>query len=275
MNFKYITARLIRKHIPNQLFNFLLQKGIGVKPGMETSNPKEAVFQYMKVLKTRNLSIENKRVLLFGYGGNFGVACLLLEAGASHITLVDKYAQPNNAQNKALLPQYEKFIADNGKKIIPNPKFMTLHHDDIEKLSDLTVDLILSNSVLEHVQDVDTTVKVLTALTNSNGIQIHFIDLRDHYFKYPFEMLCYTEKTWQRWLNPSSYLNRYRLGDYQAIFEKYNQQVEMVGLERDMDAFQKVQSRVRKEFLTENSEVDSITSLLIIAKRVCSDGIKK
>jgi hypothetical protein len=266
MNFKYIIARLIRKHIPNQLFDFLLKKGIGVKPGMETSNPKVAVSQYMGVLKEKNFSIENKRVLLFGYGGNFGVACLLLEAGASHITLVDKYAQPNNAQNKALLPQYAKFLTSNEKEIIPNPKFMTLHHDDIEKLSsDLPIDLVLSNSVLEHVQDVDTTVKVLTALINPNGIQIHFIDLRDHYFKYPFEMLCYTEKTWQRWLNPSSYLNRYRLGDYQTIFEKYNQPVEIVVLERDIEAFQKTQSRIRAEFLTGELEIDSVTGVLVIS----------
>ena len=46
MNFKYIIARLIRKYIPNKLFDFLLQRGIGIKPGMETSNPKEAVSQY-------------------------------------------------------------------------------------------------------------------------------------------------------------------------------------------------------------------------------------
>jgi hypothetical protein len=266
MNFKYITARLIRKYIPNQLFNFLLQKGIGVKPGMETSNPKAAVSQYMQVLKDKNFSIDKKRVLLFGYGGNFGVACLLLEAGASHVTLVDKYAQPNYAQNKALLPQYEKFITDNGKEVIPNPKFITLHHDDIEKLSsDLPIDLVLSNSVLEHVQDVDKTIKALTTLTNPNGIQIHFIDLRDHYFKYPFEMLCYTEKTWQRWLNPSSYLNRYRLGDYQAIFEKYSQPVEMVILERDIEAFKKTQSRIRAEFLTGKLEIDSVTGVLVIS----------
>ncbi len=94
MNFEYIIARLIRKYIPNKLFDFLLQQGIGVKPGMETSNPKEAVSQYREVLKERNLSIDNKRILLFGYGGNFGVSCLLLEAGASHVMLVDKYAQP-------------------------------------------------------------------------------------------------------------------------------------------------------------------------------------
>jgi len=266
MNFKYLIARLVRKYMPNQLFDFLLQKGIGVKPGMETSNPKEAVSQYLGILKERNLSLDKKRVLLFGYGGNFGVGCLLLEAGASHIILVDKYAQPDNTRNKALLSHYEKFLTDNGKEIIPNPNFITLHHNDVEKLSDLTIDLVLSNSVLEHVQNVDSTVKALTALTNPNGIQIHFIDLRDHYFKYPFEMLCYTEKTWQRWLNPSSYLNRYRLGDYQAIFEKYNQQVEIAVLERDIEAFNKNRTRIKAEFLTGNVEIDSATGILVIVK---------
>jgi len=97
------------------------------------------------------------------------------------------------------------------------------------------------------------------------GVQIHFIDLRDHFFKYPFEMLCYSEKTWY-WLNPSSYLNRYRMPDYQRVFETYFTNVEMTVLERNMDAFQQVQSRVRKEFLTGNNEIDSITSILIVAR---------
>ena len=269
MNFKYIIARLIRKYTPNKLFDFLLQRGIGIKPGMETSNPKEAVSQYREVLKEKNLSIDKKRILLFGYGGNFGVGCLLLEAGASHVTLVDKYAHPNPARNKILLPKYEKFLAARGKKILPNPAVITLHHDDIDKLaSSPGVDLVLSNSVLEHVQDVDATIKALAALTDSNGMQIHFIDLRDHYFKYPFEMLCYSDKIWYKWLNPSSYLNRYRITDYQRIFEKYFTNVEITVLASNSEAFQQVQSRIHQEFLSGVTEIDSATVIRVVAQGI-------
>jgi hypothetical protein len=42
--------------------------------------------------------------------------------------------------------------------------------------------------------------------------------MRDHFFKYPFEMRCYSEKSWRRFLNPGSNLNRLRVWDYVRLF---------------------------------------------------------
>ena len=51
------------------------------------------------------------------------------------------------------------------------------------------VDLVFSNSVLEHVDDVAGTVANLARVTARRGQNFHFIDLRDHVFKHPFEEL--------------------------------------------------------------------------------------
>ncbi len=265
MNIEYLLARFVRKFTPEYLFNFFLQKGIFIKPGIETSNPNEALSQYLNVLNKQDISIVGKKCLLFGYGGNFGLGCMLLEKGAKHVILMDKYAHPNTKRNLALLPRYEKYLEYTDKEILPRSDYITLHHEDIQKLS-TTVDIVLSSSVFEHVEDVEEVTQALAALMNPKGVQVHFIDLRDHFFKYPFEMLCYSEKIWYKWLNPSSYLNRYRMFDYQRVFEQNFTNVEIIVLERNMDVFKKVQSRVRKEFLSNVTEIDSITSILVIVK---------
>ena len=82
------------------------------------------------------------------------------------------------------------------------------------------MDLVLSTSVYEHLDDVDGITQALAKLTAPDGAQLHFVDLRDHYFKYPFEMLKFSEAVWRNFLNPTSNLNRFRLPDYRRIFEK-------------------------------------------------------
>ena len=65
----------------------------------------------------------------------------------------------------------------------------------------------------------DGITHALAGLTAAGGLNIHFVDLRDHFFRYPFEMLHYSEAAWRRWLNPTSNHNRYRVWDYRRVFE--------------------------------------------------------
>jgi hypothetical protein len=91
------------------------------------------------------------------------------------------------------------------------------------------------------------------------------VDLRDHFFKYPFEMLTFSEKLWCGWLNPTSNHNRYRLWHYRGAFELYFRSVEIEVLERDEAAFERIQGRVRPEFARGNLQEDSVTLILVIA----------
>jgi len=93
----------------------------------------------------------------------------------------------------------------------PNPAFFTLNQGDLAPGDIDPVDIVVSNSVYEHLPGVamGAITQGLAVVTKPDGIQIHFIDLRDHYFKYPFAMLAFKDKTWRTWLIPSSSLNQF------------------------------------------------------------------
>ena len=271
MNLPYLLPRMARHFLPERLTRFLLLHSIIIRPGLETSDPQAAINRYIEVLKSRSDTLNGKRILVFGYGGRFDLGLALLDAGAEHVVLCEKYAPSDDSHNVTLLPKYDSYLfLDDGQ---PRPRLerMSLLQADIRdvhpSLDFPQFDLIVSSSVYEHLDDVDGITRALAALTKPNGVQIHYVDLRDHFFKYPFEMLHYSEKIWYGFLNPTSHHNRFRLWDYRSVFEKYFENVEIQVLERDEAAFEKAHLRVRPEFVSGNLQDDSVTLILVIASR--------
>jgi hypothetical protein len=114
---------------------------------------------------------------------------------------------------------------------------------------------------------VEGITRALAGITKPDGIHIHFVDLRDHFFKYPFEMLRFTERTWRNWLNPSSNHNRYRLWGYRTAFEDCFGQVEIEVLARAEAAFRKLMPQIQPEFVSGNLEEDAVTLIRVIASK--------
>lgn len=269
MPLDYVLARLLRRFLPTGLTSFLLRHGLIIKPGLETTNPREAVERYVQVLQHYGLSLQGKRVLDFGYGGHFGVGVELLRRGAQHVVLCDPFAKPDHRRNRLLLEEYGEFLYSDGKQVWPRDGYFTLLEKDIRQVQDgeiLPCDLALSTSVYEHVDDPVSITQALARFTHPHGAHLHFVDLRDHFFKYPFEMLCYSETVWKRWLNPTSNLNRYRIWDYQRTFERFFDQVALDVLARDRESFRRVQARVRPEFRSGDLEQDSVTLIQVFAR---------
>jgi len=167
------------------------------------------------------------------------------------------------------LPRYDQYLQIGARHTLPRPKWMTILEADLRDLQDpegLTpADLVVSSSVYEHLEDVEGTTRALAALTRAEGLNIHFVDLRDHFFKYPFEMLHYSEQTWRRWLNPSSNHNRFRVWDYCRAFQSYFGQVKIRILERDETGFARAMDRIRPEFRSGNVLDDSVTLIRVVA----------
>lgn len=106
-------------------------------------------------------------------------------------------------------------------------------------------------------------VECLRALTAEQGVGLHFVDLRDHFFKYPFEMLCHSDRTWHSLLEPRTRLNRKRLWDYEGLFSAHFRRVSIEILESDPQALLKVKRRIRPEFLRGDLERDSVCKIAI------------
>ncbi len=269
MNLPYLLPRVARHFLPERLTRFLLLRSLIIRPGLETTDPAMAVSHYLEVLQACGEAIKGKRILVFGYGGRFDVGIGLLEASAGHVVLCEKFAPPDDVHNAELIARYGEYLFLENGRPRPRPEYMTLLQADIRDIHPSVemqpFDLAVSNSVYEHVDDVDGITRALAAFTKPDGLQIHFIDLRDHFFKYPFEMLIYSESTWRGWLNPTSNHNRFRLWDYRRVFENYFSKVEIQTLKRDEAAFEKARPRLRPEFVSGNLQDDSVTSALVIA----------
>ena len=274
LNLPYLIPRLVRHFLPENLVRTLLLRNLIIRPGLETSNPFAAVQRYVDVLSECGRSFSGKRVLVFGYGGRFDIGFGLLKEGAAHVILCDKYARPDEAHNRRMFAAEEEYFAAESKGLRPRSKWMTLLEADIReaRLSGEIepVDTVLSSSVYEHLDDVEGITRALAGLTKPDGIQIHFVDLRDHFFKYPFEMLRFSEGTWRGWLNPSSNHNRYRLWEYRRVFEACFDQVEIEVLGREAEAFHKLKPYARPEFVSGNLDEDTVTLIRVIATRPLS-----
>jgi hypothetical protein len=270
LNFPYLIPRVIRHFLPERIVRFLLLRSLVIEPGLETRNPQAAVQRYVDILTERGDSLKGKRVMVFGYGGRFDIGVGLLESGADSVVLCEKYAPPDDAHNRNLLPQYETHLLLNGELVRPRNERITLLEADIREVkpADLApVDLIISNSVYEHLDDVEGITHALAALTKPDGLHIHFVDLRDHFFKYPFEMLAYSKQTWYGWLNPSSNHNRYRVWEYRRAFEASFKSVELTVLQRNEIEFQKARPRIRPEFLSGSTEDDSVELIRVVVSQ--------
>ena len=261
--------------MPEKLVRALLLRNIIIRPGLETTNPFTAVQRYEDILRERKLSFKGKRVLVFGYGGRFDIGFGLLKEGAEYVILCDKFAPPDEPHNRQMFgaePEY--FFADsNGLR--PRPERMRLLEADIRELRAKgeipPVDFVLSSSVYEHLDDVEGLTRALAALTKPDGLHMHFVDLRDHFFRYPFEMLSFTENTWRTWLNPSSNHNRYRLWNYRRAFEECFANVEIEILTSEPEAFHKLRPNIKPEFISGNEIEDVAATIRVIATKPTAD----
>ena len=271
MNLPYLIPRLIRHFMPEKLVRTLLLRNVVIKSGLETHNPFAAIQRYNEVLSEHGLSFQGKRVLVFGYGGRFDIGFGILKEGAAHVILCDKYAPPDENHNQRMFAAEDKYFAIESQGVRPRPEWMSLLEADIREVhagqTIKPVDIVISSSVYEHLDDVEGITRALAGLTKPDGIQLHYVDLRDHFFKYPFEMLRFSEGAWRRWLNPSSNHNRYRLWDYRRVFKSCFANVEIEVLTREEEAFRKVLPRLRPEFVSGNMDEDAVGTIQVVASK--------
>jgi SAM-dependent methyltransferase len=89
------------------------------------------------------------------------------------------------------------------------------------------VDVVFSNSVLEHVppEAIRRLMHESSRILRPGGLAIHSANCGDHYAYFdskitPINYLTYSESTWRRWNNDLLYQNRLRPSDFLVMAEQ-------------------------------------------------------
>jgi len=99
---------------------------------------------------------------------------------------------------------------------------------DLEALgiAEGSVDLALTNSVLEHLREKELEVlfQTLRRLVSGSGVANHFIDLGDHYAVFDrsvevYNFLKFPDPAWSLINSRLHFQNRLRISDYRQLFE--------------------------------------------------------
>ena len=137
-------------------------------------------------------------------------------------------------------------------------------------LPDNSVDLILSVSVLEHLRNPDGVLSECSRILKPGGWMINGVDLRDHYFKYPFEMLKYSENFWNMLTTSSGgsgYQNRWRVSHWKEALDRHGFYTEVVSLENMRDKMLKEKPYFDPKFLNLPDDDLEISFAVLISRK--------
>lgn len=176
--------------------------------------------------------LKDKTVLEYGPGDILGVALLMYAHGARSVHCVDRFprekiSQKNIATYNELLDrlgpeQRDRAVrafneqGDPGSGFNPDlVKYSVTRDGLINEAS--AYDLIVSRSVLEHVNHLDMTIGDIANALKPDGISVHSVDLKSHNLdRYlPFDFLTWPEPIYQLMNSHKGRPNRWRVGKYQ------------------------------------------------------------
>ena len=130
------------------------------------------------------------RVAEIGPGDNFGVALLMLGAGAKEVHTIDRFRPLRDDARqagiyRALATRHglDRLLVDDGANAVAIRGLVASHGVAAEtffKSSVLRFDCIVSRAVLEHLYDPLSALDDMAAALVPGGTLIHRIDFRDH-----------------------------------------------------------------------------------------------
>jgi hypothetical protein len=134
-----------------------------------------------------------------------------------------------------------------------------------------TFDIVLSNAVLEHIEDLGTTVNNLSRKTAARGYGFHQVDLRDHRsFDRPLEYLTLGEQEFEELRRGvlCECGGQWRASDYREAFERAGFSVRVTpNMHADPAYLANLRPRLSPEF-SSLSEADLTTiSALFVLRR--------
>lgn len=188
---------------------------------------------YLGQLKQRAVGLERASVLEIGPGAEFAAALVMASHGAT-VTLADRFLAPwddnfHPGFYRVFLERWdgpraalETVVAqgsyDNVLRLLP------MSAESLAPIADGSTDLVLSNAVLEHVQDLPRVVREMARISRPGGVQAHQVDCRDHRnFSRPLDHLLVAEAEFEaeRNLNGCIHGTQMRLQEIAECFAPY------------------------------------------------------
>jgi SAM-dependent methyltransferase len=137
-----------------------------------------------------------------------------------------------------------------------------------------SVDYVFSNSVLEHITDLEPTATNIFRVLPSGGLTAHHIDMRDHRdFERPLEFLKIDAETWKQRRGSTVTAaagyntNRLRLSDFIAALEKSGFRILKSEVTRKVNVTEETRASLHADFQKYSLEDLSVVSAMIVAEK--------
>ncbi|MFQ5686111.1 MAG: methyltransferase domain-containing protein [Candidatus Scalindua sp.] len=261
-NLEYVPLRLLRKFIfTKQLFKKFSQFVPYYVTNQNQLDPKPTVNQYEKYLSAENNALKEKTILEIGVGTTNSCGYEMAARGWGFIYLLEPYAELDEIQDDLLLCKLAKERGYEKQRI----KSQVQRLKETKMIGNQSVDLILSNSVLEHVLEPQELFSALKRVLKNDGVMLHIVDYRDHFFKYPYHFLQFSKNVWNRFLNPGD-LPVWRLDDSLQIIKDVNLSVQIVDQQADSAFFERIRPHISNDY-DRNSPFIEVSSAVLQVKK--------
>ena len=270
MRLVYVLRGLIRHQIPDRWF-FGLMNLFGNSTLSET-DPDGSILELLRRLESIGIDLRGKHILDVGSGRYARVALRMLKAGADRVTLVDLYAvELAEPEHRSVLLQDCINLDLDAEDALARIRVYT---GDVTSMPTATreqaADIVSSAATLEHARDPQAVLAKCWEWLKPGGLTSHFIDLRDHSFRFPFEMLTFSDRVWKRWLDPQGgfSLNRWRLTDYVRAMQRIGfSGIEYEVLQTDEAGLRAVMPRLDEQFRGISTDVLSVLWVHLYARK--------
>ena len=211
-NTEYIALRLVRR--------FLLRGGERpIKDGAapfwrldaHTQDPEREVQAYADMAARAGLALGGLRAVELGCGATNATGYAWTARFGGSWTGVEPVELLDTGRDAALLERLRVHNPHAGPEAVSRVR-------DLAQLDAASADVIVSNSVLEHQRDPQALFRQCRRVLVPGGSMLHRVDYRDHFFKYPFQFLTFSQPVWDNLLDPGD-LPRHRLDDHLAALD--------------------------------------------------------
>lgn len=218
--------------------------------GLEEGRNYEVIFKNGKLIQflesygryvafLRDFEFTGRTVLEVGYGGQLFSALILLNLGASSVTLTDVVAYPHDIVEK-YGSQYCEFLRilraehpdcalclDDYDQLIKRVQIVHAPHSATAlPYGERSFDCIYSTGVMEHVSAPETAIAEFARILRPTGLALNLgIGIHDHRANnpqsgyHPWSFLEYSEEEWHAFDANPYHQNRWRAIDFRRAFE--------------------------------------------------------